>query len=324
MSYPTKMAPNHHPHHFMVHGLPLEPVSRTYQYRKIMKPMLERKRRARINKCLDELKDLMTSTLQADGENLSKLEKADILELTVRHLQRLRETNGLFVRHSDTMNMEKFWAGFQHCAVEVSHFLQKYDQQNKHVNGDLIKYIANYVPNMAAAVAAAAATANGTTTASAAAAAKPQTPPAMASAGSGVSALNVVNNINEHYQRFCTALRHIPTDTAVTKIAPNTTAPQPPAAAVAMAATTSHARHQQMQISASAISSFERIWEAAARAAATDKTRMHPYARKPLNNHSNGLSVVERVDGVGVGDGGGIDWADGGFLPGDGLVWRPW
>lgn len=41
-----------------------EPVSRTYQYRKVMKPMLERKRRARINRCLDELKELMTGALQ--------------------------------------------------------------------------------------------------------------------------------------------------------------------------------------------------------------------------------------------------------------------
>lgn len=40
------------------------PLSKTYQYRKIMKPMLERKRRARINRCLDELKDLITGALQ--------------------------------------------------------------------------------------------------------------------------------------------------------------------------------------------------------------------------------------------------------------------
>ena len=33
--------------------------SSQYQYRKIMKPLLERKRRARINGCLDELKELM-------------------------------------------------------------------------------------------------------------------------------------------------------------------------------------------------------------------------------------------------------------------------
>lgn len=58
---------------------PLEPVSRTYQYRKVMKPMLERKRRARINRCLDELKELMVTALQSEGENVSKLEKADIL-----------------------------------------------------------------------------------------------------------------------------------------------------------------------------------------------------------------------------------------------------
>ena len=36
------------------------PVSKTYTYKKITKPLLERKRRARINACLDELKDIMT------------------------------------------------------------------------------------------------------------------------------------------------------------------------------------------------------------------------------------------------------------------------
>merc|ERR550534_3292947 len=61
-----------------------EKMTRSHQYKKIMKPLLERKRRARINKCLDELKDIMTAALQAQGENVSKLEKADILELTVR------------------------------------------------------------------------------------------------------------------------------------------------------------------------------------------------------------------------------------------------
>ncbi|KAM7347871.1 HES-related [Cochliomyia hominivorax] len=142
MNFTARMPPNHQ---FMLNSLPMEPVSRTYQYRKIMKPMLERKRRARINKCLDELKDLMTGTLQADGENVSKLEKADILELTVRHLQRLREKNALFVRHNETINMEKFWAGFQHCASEVAQFLNKYDQQ---ISGELIQHISSYVPNI--------------------------------------------------------------------------------------------------------------------------------------------------------------------------------
>ena len=42
------------------------PVSKTYTYKKITKPLLERKRRARINACLDELKDIMTVRRQTD------------------------------------------------------------------------------------------------------------------------------------------------------------------------------------------------------------------------------------------------------------------
>lgn len=56
-----KMAPNNNGYLVNANG---EPVSRTYQYRKVMKPMLERKRRARINRCLDELKEIMTSAFQ--------------------------------------------------------------------------------------------------------------------------------------------------------------------------------------------------------------------------------------------------------------------
>merc|ERR1712061_173915 len=73
------------------------PMSRTFQYRKVMKPLLERKRRARINKCLDELKDLMMHALQTEEENISKLEKADVLELTVKHLRKLKAANSLGV-----------------------------------------------------------------------------------------------------------------------------------------------------------------------------------------------------------------------------------
>lgn len=99
----------------------VEPVSRTYQYRKVMKPMLERKRRARINRCLDELKDLMVTALQSEGENVSKLEKADILELTVRHLHKLRRQERLAA--NPVIDADRFRAGFTHAANEVSRCL---------------------------------------------------------------------------------------------------------------------------------------------------------------------------------------------------------
>ncbi|KAG8293039.1 enhancer of split mbeta protein-like [Homalodisca vitripennis] len=99
----------------------LQPISRTYQYRKVMKPMLERKRRARINRCLDELKELMVTALQAEGENVSKLEKADILELTVQHLHKLRRQQRLAA--NPVTDADRFRAGFTHCATEVSRCL---------------------------------------------------------------------------------------------------------------------------------------------------------------------------------------------------------
>ncbi|XP_059622742.1 enhancer of split mbeta protein-like [Phlebotomus argentipes] len=121
------MAPNHG---FLLQNTMAEPVSRTYQYRKVMKPMLERKRRARINRCLDELKELMTGALQTEGENVAKLEKADILELTVRHLHSLRRQNALAVRPEHTY-ADRFKAGFRHCAAEVTTFLSGMDQATR-------------------------------------------------------------------------------------------------------------------------------------------------------------------------------------------------
>ncbi|BES92013.1 enhancer of split [Nesidiocoris tenuis] len=98
----------------------VQPISRTYQYRKVMKPMLERKRRARINRCLDELKELMVTALQSEGENVSKLEKADILELTVQHLHKLRKAKRLTLSASPVVDADRFRAGYTHCASEVS------------------------------------------------------------------------------------------------------------------------------------------------------------------------------------------------------------
>ena len=98
------------------------PMSRTHQYRKVMKPMLERKRRARINKCLDELKDLMVHALQHEGESITKLEKADVLELTVKHLRKLNAEGGLSLSPSSSQS-DKFRAGFRVCVGEITGFI---------------------------------------------------------------------------------------------------------------------------------------------------------------------------------------------------------
>ena len=90
-----------------------------------MKPLLERKRRARINKCLDELKEIMTAALTSQGENVSKLEKADILELTVRHLNKMQQARRILVASSRNPleEIHRFQAGFSSCAQEAAQFL---------------------------------------------------------------------------------------------------------------------------------------------------------------------------------------------------------
>merc|ERR1712224_1045055 len=96
-------------------------MSRTDQYRKIVKPLIERKRRARINACLDELKDLMVYALQTEGESASKLEKADVLEMTVKHLRKLKRQQMLALNPS--LEMDRYHAGYTTCATEVSRSL---------------------------------------------------------------------------------------------------------------------------------------------------------------------------------------------------------
>lgn len=59
----------------------------------IRKPLMERKRRERINTSLNDLASLLAEAqmVKTEGGKPTKLEKADILELTVKHLQRLTE-----------------------------------------------------------------------------------------------------------------------------------------------------------------------------------------------------------------------------------------
>merc|ERR1712130_236526 len=96
-------------------------VSSTHQYRKVMKPLLERKRRARINSCLEELKELMEAT-GCGGEGMQRLEKADVLEVTVRHLRDLK-AHGRLAAGTDITSTATFRSGFSACAREVSSFI---------------------------------------------------------------------------------------------------------------------------------------------------------------------------------------------------------
>ena len=149
----------HHQHHHHHKDHDPHSMSRTHQYRKVMKPLLERKRRARINKCLDELKDIMTVALQAQGENVSKLEKADILELTVRHLHKLSASQRLLLNSPPTQRnpleeVQRFQAGYSSCAQEAASFLLSSPGVDVSVSQRLLSHLSSNLSNPVMAAAA--------------------------------------------------------------------------------------------------------------------------------------------------------------------------
>lgn len=96
-------------------------MTKTQHYRKVTKPLLERKRRARMNLYLEELKELIVDTMEQQGEHVNKLEKADILEMTVSYLRSHKcAAEQPPACNKRPVNMEKFREGYTQAAYEVS------------------------------------------------------------------------------------------------------------------------------------------------------------------------------------------------------------
>uniref|UniRef100_A0ABI8AIB1 Hes family bHLH transcription factor 4 n=1 Tax=Felis catus TaxID=9685 RepID=A0ABI8AIB1_FELCA len=103
-------------------GAPGKPRSAA-EHRKSSKPVMEKRRRARINESLAQLKTLVLDAFRKDSSRHSKLEKADILEITVRHLQSLRRVQVTAALGADPAVLGKYRAGFNECLAEVNRFL---------------------------------------------------------------------------------------------------------------------------------------------------------------------------------------------------------
>ncbi|XP_068454687.1 hairy-related 3 [Clinocottus analis] len=80
---------------------------------------MEKKRRARINKCLDQLKSLLES-FYSTSIRKRKLEKADILELTVKHLRNLQRIQSCTAAASE---LSEYQSGFRSCLANVNQYM---------------------------------------------------------------------------------------------------------------------------------------------------------------------------------------------------------
>ncbi|XP_056293130.1 transcription factor HES-5-like [Pseudoliparis swirei] len=84
---------------------------------KIRKPLVEKLRRERINSSIEQLKSLLDPEFLKQQPD-SKLEKADILEMTVCVLRRLQQQN-------QAVDSAAVGQGYSRCVQEVNHFLSR-------------------------------------------------------------------------------------------------------------------------------------------------------------------------------------------------------
>ncbi|XP_035645625.1 class E basic helix-loop-helix protein 41-like [Oncorhynchus keta] len=103
--------------------------------------LIEKKRRDRINECIGQLKDLLPEHLKLT--TLGHLEKAVVLELTLKHLNALTavteqqhqeilafQNGDLSMKVPIHADLDAFHSGFQECAKEVLQYLNKLENWN--------------------------------------------------------------------------------------------------------------------------------------------------------------------------------------------------
>ncbi|KAM8902586.1 transcription cofactor HES-6-like isoform 2-T2 [Spinachia spinachia] len=109
--------------------------------RKTRKPLVEKKRRARINESLQELR-----TLLVDTDFHSKMENAEVLEMTVKKVEdvlknRTQETDALGREAS-----ERFAAGYIQCMHEVHTFVSSCPGIDPTVAAELLNHLLECMP----------------------------------------------------------------------------------------------------------------------------------------------------------------------------------
>ncbi|XP_036447386.1 hairy-related 12 [Colossoma macropomum] len=90
---------------------------------KLRKPIVEKMRRDRINSCIDQLKKLLEKELHSQDPS-TKLEKADILEMTVSFLKQQQRLPAVLAQRD-------YNEGYSHCWRESLHFLNVHSSRGR-------------------------------------------------------------------------------------------------------------------------------------------------------------------------------------------------
>lgn len=109
--------------------------------RKIRKPLVEKKRRARINESLQELRVLI-----ADEDLQSKMENAELLEMTVKRVENILQRRTHEAEVVDREACERFAAGYIQCMHDVHTFVSNCPGIDPTVAAELLKHLLESMP----------------------------------------------------------------------------------------------------------------------------------------------------------------------------------
>ncbi|XP_029420809.1 hairy/enhancer-of-split related with YRPW motif-like protein isoform X2 [Nannospalax galili] len=119
------------------------------QARKKRRGIIEKRRRDRINSSLSELRRLVPTAFEKQGS--SKLEKAEVLQMTVDHLKMLHATGGAGFFDARALAVDFRSIGFRECLTEVIRYLGVLEGPSSHadpVRIRLLSHLNSYAAEM--------------------------------------------------------------------------------------------------------------------------------------------------------------------------------
>ncbi|CAJ1072280.1 transcription cofactor HES-6-like [Xyrichtys novacula] len=109
--------------------------------RKMRKPLVEKKRRARINESLQELRVLI-----ADADIQSKMENAEVLEMTVKCVESILQNRAQEVDAVNREACERFAAGYIQCMHDVHTFVSSCPGIDTTIAAELLNHLLESMP----------------------------------------------------------------------------------------------------------------------------------------------------------------------------------
>uniref|UniRef100_H3ASI6 BHLH domain-containing protein n=1 Tax=Latimeria chalumnae TaxID=7897 RepID=H3ASI6_LATCH len=112
---------------------------------KMIKPLVEKRRRDRINESLEQLRVLLLENTQDERLHNPKMEKAEILELTVKYLKNITPLNLQGPQTSEEVTMD-YEAGFRKCLMRLMKFMTEVNPSAKtQLRGHFQQYLSKPV-----------------------------------------------------------------------------------------------------------------------------------------------------------------------------------